>query len=302
MIDITHKRTTQRRAVAEAKVYCSAATRQLVEDKKIPKGDIFGISRAAGLLAIKNTPHLLPFCHPIPVEYADIAFTLEADGIRIRVEAECIARTGIEVETMTAASIVALNVYDMLKPVDDAIRIGDIRVIEKSGGKGDFGGKAGRQARAAVILCGDDYVARRRDDTAGRMAVEILAEEGVEVVSFDTVGDAPETIAVQLKRVRQAKVDFVFTVGGTGLGPKDTVVDVVRAECDRDVPGISEAMRQHGLDRTPYAALSRSYVGQAGPLLFLALPGSTGGVRESLDALFPWLLHVVKVFDKTYKM
>src|SRR5262245_32496594 len=98
MIDITHKRTTHRRAVAESKVFCSAATLKLIEERKIPKGDVFEISRGTGFLALKNTPNLLPFCHPIPVEYADIAFAQEADGIRIRVEAECIYRTGIEVE------------------------------------------------------------------------------------------------------------------------------------------------------------------------------------------------------------
>lgn len=300
MIDITHKRTSHRRAIAEAKVFCKTATLTLIENRKIPKGDIFEIGRASGLLAIKNTPHLLPFCHPIPVEYADIAYNVEADGIRIRVEAECIYRTGIEVETMTAASMVALCLYDMLKPVDDSVSIGEIRLLKKSGGKADFGAVA-RAVRAAVVLCGDDYVSKKRPDTVGRIAVEMLAESGVEVQSFDVVGDETQTIVAQLKRALGTGVDFVFTVGGTGLGPRDNTVAAVESLGERMVPGIIDAMRGHGLERTPYAALSRSVAVQVGPALVITLPGSTDGVRESIDALFPWLLHVAKVFDKTYQ-
>jgi cyclic pyranopterin phosphate synthase len=139
MVDITHKDITLRTATAEATVVLSEMeTLEAIREGRVPKGDVFEMSKAAGLLGIKKTPELLPDCHPIPIEAALIAYEIHGLEIRILVTVKTNYKTGVEVEAMHGASVVALNMYDMLKPLDKGIEIQRIRLLEKRGGKSDI--------------------------------------------------------------------------------------------------------------------------------------------------------------------
>ncbi|MEO0507772.1 MAG: cyclic pyranopterin monophosphate synthase MoaC [Bacteroidota bacterium] len=139
MVDISEKKATLRTAVAEAIVKVgSPDTIQAIEQKKVPKGDVFEMSRAAGFLGIKKTPELLPDCHPIPIEFAAVDYTIEGLHIKIRMTVKTVYKTGVEVEAMHGASTIALNLYDMLKPIDKKIEIQNIRLLKKTGGKSDI--------------------------------------------------------------------------------------------------------------------------------------------------------------------
>ena len=139
MVDITQKKITLRTAIAEALVVVSSmATIEAINEKRVPKGDVFEMSKAAGLLGVKKTPDLLPDCHPIPIEFTGISYEIEGLQIRIRITVKTHYKTGVEVEAMHGASVVALNLYDMLKPLDKEIEIRSIRLVEKRGGKSDI--------------------------------------------------------------------------------------------------------------------------------------------------------------------
>ncbi len=139
MVDITQKPITLRTATAEAVVRLgSDATVAAIKEGRVPKGDVFEMSKAAGLLGVKKTPELLPDCHPIPIENTSIAYEMEGLEIRVRVTVKTHYKTGVEVEAMHGASVVALNLYDMLKPLDKEIEIRTIRLLEKRGGKSDI--------------------------------------------------------------------------------------------------------------------------------------------------------------------
>jgi cyclic pyranopterin phosphate synthase len=139
MVDITHKEVTLRIATAEATVMLSSEdTVRVIKADKVPKGNVFEMSKAAGLLGVKKTPDLLPDCHPIPIEGTQIEYEMKGLEIRIRVTVKTHYKTGVEVEAMHAASVVALNLYDMLKPLDKGIEIQRIRLLEKRGGKSDI--------------------------------------------------------------------------------------------------------------------------------------------------------------------
>ncbi|MEZ2413942.1 cyclic pyranopterin monophosphate synthase MoaC [Muriicola sp. E247] len=139
MVDITHKENTLRTAIAEAIVEVSSPeTIQAIREKRVPKGDVFAMSKAAGLLGVKKTADLLPDCHPLPIEYTDIRYEIEELQIRITITVKTHYKTGVEVEAMHGASVVALNLYDMLKPIDKGVEIARIRLIKKTGGKSDI--------------------------------------------------------------------------------------------------------------------------------------------------------------------
>ncbi|RTE55362.1 cyclic pyranopterin monophosphate synthase MoaC [Arenibacter aquaticus] len=141
MVDITHKKATLRTAVAQAIVQVSSEdTIKAIKNNEVPKGDVFAMSKAAGLLGVKKTADLLPDCHPMPVEYTDISYSINGLQITVLITVKTIYKTGVEVEAMHGASIVALNMYDMLKPIDKGIEIQNIKLLKKTGGKSDIGG------------------------------------------------------------------------------------------------------------------------------------------------------------------
>ena len=139
MVDITHKSSTLRTAIAQAIVKVSSAdTIEAIKERKVPKGDVFEMSRAAGLLGVKNTALMLPDCHPLPIEYTHIEYSIEDLSIQVLITVKTHYKTGVEVEAMHGASVVALNMYDMLKPIDKGIEIHSIKLLRKTGGKSDI--------------------------------------------------------------------------------------------------------------------------------------------------------------------
>ncbi len=139
MVDITQKEATHRTAIAQAIVKVgSQKTIEAIEEGRVPKGNVFEMSKAAGFIGIKKTPELLPDCHPLPIEFAAVEYTISGLEIHIKVTVKTYYKTGVEVEAMHGASVVALNLYDMLKPIDKNIQIERIRLLEKTGGKSDI--------------------------------------------------------------------------------------------------------------------------------------------------------------------
>ncbi len=297
MVDITHKSNTLRIATAQAIVTVSKQnTINAIKNNTVPKGNVFAMSKAAGLLGVKKTPELLPDCHPMPIEFTGIEFDINGLEITIKVTVKTIYKTGVEVEAMHGASVVALNMYDMLKPIDKGVEINNIKLLMKKGGKSDFKDKYRKDLKAAVIVCSDTIFAGQKKDKAGKAIIQKLEQSSVEVIDYTIVPDEIDDIQkVFLKHVA-IKTDMVIFTGGTGLSKRDVTPEALKPLLDREIPGIVEASRKYGQDRTPYSMLSRSIAGVKDDTLVLALPGSTKGASESMDALFPSVLHLFRIF------
>jgi molybdenum cofactor biosynthesis protein MoaC len=312
MRDITHKSITLRTASAVGILFCSAETNVLIRQDKLPKGNLFDVARAAGFLGAKQTPQLLPHCHPVTIDGMDIQFefldqVLHADlfgeevvrrsGIVIRGEARSIGRTGIEMEVLVAVSVAALEIYDMLKPVDRQLEIGHIRLLEKRGGKSDRERYWATPPTCAVLVCSDSTAAGTREDKSGRVVVGMLEAVHAQVRHYIVVPDEKTRIQQQIREWVGEDIHFIFTTGGTGLGPHDHTVSAVKEILERDADGIAEAMRVYGQMRTPMAMMSRSVAGSIGKTLIVTLPGSSDGARESLEAILPAVFHARKMME-----
>ncbi|MBL6663337.1 MAG: bifunctional molybdenum cofactor biosynthesis protein MoaC/MoaB [Flavobacteriales bacterium] len=297
MIDITHKNTTLRYAHAQAILKVSKPeTIDAIKQNKVPKGNVLEIARAAGLLAVKKTAELIPDCHPLPIEYTHISYQLGATQINIDLEVKTTYKTGVEVEAMHGASLVALTLYDMLKPIDKGIEICNIRLKEKRGGKSDFKDGFKTNPTAHVIVCSDSVSVGKKKDKAGKTVVQKLQENGVRTTNYKIIPDEVEQIQSVFKKSTNEEVDLLIFVGGTGLSPRDVTPEAIRPFLEREIPGIMEAARSYGQNRTPYAILSRGLAGVTNNTLVLTLPGSTNGASQSVDALFPSLLHILRIF------
>ncbi|MFL0685583.1 MAG: bifunctional molybdenum cofactor biosynthesis protein MoaC/MoaB [Algoriphagus aquaeductus] len=300
MVNITHKSNTLRKAIAQAKVKVSLPeTIQAIQNRTVPKGDVLECARVAGLFAAKRTSDMIPDCHPLPVEFTAISYEMGEMDVTIFVEIHTIYKTGVEVEAMHAASVVALTMYDMLKPIDKGVSIEQIKLVEKRGGKSDRNKDLDQSLRASVIVCSDSISAGKKEDRAGLVIKSKLEKVGVLVPVYQIIPDEKDQIQqICLKQVEN-KIDLVIFTGGTGLSPRDVTPEALEEILERRIPGIEEAIRNYGQQRTPYAMLSRSVAGLIGDTLVLGLPGSTNGASESMDAVFPAILHIFKVMEGT---
>lgn len=297
MKDITLKPDSCREAIAVATLAAPADCIALLRRGETEKGDALKTARIAGILAAKRTDELIPLCHPLPIYRSDITFELDAAAVHIQASVQTIAATGVEMEALLAANVAALTIYDMLKPHCDQAQLvlKDCRLLQKTGGKSHFRRRLQRGRSALVVVLSDTVAAGHKPDTAGRSIYAALQQAGFTPLDYRLLADEPDELQALLQSQIAAGVDFIATVGGTGLGPRDTTVEVVKPLLTQEIPGIMEAARAFGQQRTPYAMLSRGVAGFAQRSLLVTFPGSRRGAEESMAALLPGLVHLLDV-------
>jgi len=293
MIDVSPKFNTLRYAKARGILKTRPETIQRVKERTVPKGDVLEVARAAGINAAKRCSDWMVFCHSLPLDWVDLSFEIEEDRIKVYCETRTVWKTGVEMEALTGVTGALLNIYDMLKPLDTHLSFGDIKLIKKKGGKSGFKETFDPPLKTAVLVISDSTFAGEREDRSGKIIREFLKNQPVDVKIYEVLPDEQAQIRDRLITLVDAEnIDLIFTTGGTGPGPRDVTPEATREVIEREFPGIAEAIRRHGKDRTPYAMLSREITGVRGNSLIINLPGSSKGARESLESLFPGLLHI----------
>jgi molybdenum cofactor biosynthesis protein MoaC len=294
--DVSAKIKTLRTAKAKATLRVSPKTITTIKDGLVPKGDPLPVAKVAAIQAAKNTSQIIPYCHPLPVDYVGVNFELNEDSIEIEVEVKAIYKTGVEMEALTAASVAALTIYDMTKMLDEQMEITGVHLVSKTGGKSDFKQPFSNSLKAAVLVMSDTISAGKKSDQSGQLIVERLKNEGLDVVDYKIVSDDTQEIIDAVKAYAdKEKIDLVVTTGGTGVSPRDNTPEAMKDIIEREIPGIAEAIHAYGQERTPYSMISRSQAGIRNKTIVINLPGSSGGVKDSLDALFPAVLHAFKM-------
>ena len=289
MRDVSFKVTTLRTAKARAVLSALPTTIETVNSGGVPKGDPLQIAKAAAVTAAKKTTEWIPYCHNIPIEYVGVEFELNPSDISIDVTVKAVAKTGVEMEAMTAAWAAALTIYDMLKMLDDDMEIVSVRLLEKQGGKSDFA--APDSWTAGVIVISDRVAADEMEDVSGPVLVDGLFERGAAAVDKATFADMAPGVAEQILKWSGQGKDVILLTGGTGVGPRDATPELVLPMLKLRLQGVEEALRNYSQDRVRTAMFSRSVAGIVGTSIVIALPGSPAACQDALDALFPAILH-----------
>lgn len=318
MIDVGGKRHTNRRAIAAGIIYLGPNAFTRVRDKTLPKGDCFPMAEIAGVNGAKQCANLLPMCHPLPLDQVLVSFELVPDlqVVRVFCEAAAYAKTGVEMEALAGASAALLCIWDLCKGTDPVLKISDLELLTKTGGKSGVWinedasiptwvlerlpsqtSLAGRSV--AVVVMSDRASDGTYKDESGHYLVDALKAEGAEICVYQVIPDEFELIQSTVSGIsEQQDPHVILCTGGTGPGPRDVTPLALADYLNPELPGLGEWLRSESSVYTKTAWLSRMGGGLIGRSLVITLPGSLQAVKECFGIFIEGLPKAIVMIEK----
>ncbi len=317
MIDVGNKPVTYRLAVASGEIEVGKEAFALIRDRKLPKGDVLTLAEIAGITGAKKAHEMIPLCHPMGLDHVKIVTELneKESWVTVFCFASTHAKTGVEMEALAGVNGALLTIWDLAKMIEPDLRMGNIRLLAKLGGKkGLWLNPAGVPAwimeivqpapkpilagrTAAVITMSDRAHKGEYEDKSGAVLKNILTRYGATIADFCVIPDEADAIRFAIQEIIKTHAPaLIVCTGGTGVARRDVTPDALKDLFDREVPGVGELLRSDGAKYTPLSWSSRAVAGIIGDTLVITFPGNPAAVKEGMDALLPDLIpHLIRI-------
>ncbi|ACG56825.1 molybdenum cofactor biosynthesis protein C [Hydrogenobaculum sp. Y04AAS1] len=293
-IDVSDKIETLREAKAYGFIELSKETIEKIKSNQLPKGNLIEATKLCALYGAKATQQLLPFCHPISIDFVEGEVNIKENGIEVFATVRGISRTGYEMEALNAVNTMLLNIYDMCKGIDKNMVIKEIKLLSKKGGKSDYFEDLSGE-KAAVIVLSDRASKGEYEDKSGKIAIEMLKKLKAEVVHYEVIPDDKDMLIYRLKSL-QNTVNIIITSGSTGFSKRDIAPEATKEVIIKEMVGFEEIMRVYGYRKVPKSIMSRGVCGIINEnCIVINLPGSSGGVKDNLSMIGGLIKHALKM-------
>ncbi|MFM8314123.1 MAG: bifunctional molybdenum cofactor biosynthesis protein MoaC/MoaB [Deltaproteobacteria bacterium] len=315
MVDVSSKEVTFRKAEATGSIRMGQKAFDMVLHRTLPKGDALKLAEISGILGVKQTPSLLPLCHPLPIEEVKVTCTPDEKTFSVKVicQVSTTSKTGVEMEALMGANAALLCLYDLIKMVDPALVVENIRLNFKEGGKSGLWKHPEWEAstslshtqpetllskiECAIVTSSDRVSQNQASDSSGPLAHQWLTEHGAKVIATSVVPDEKKALSEVILNFCEKGLPFLVISGGTGMGPRDITIQTLLELGAREMSGIGEHLRREGSRFKKSACLSNSGGFVLNQTFILALPGSPKAVEEGLNSvrdLIPHAVHILK--------
>jgi molybdenum cofactor biosynthesis protein MoaC len=294
-LDVSNRGETLRRATSQAVLRINP---EIIKQIKNESSEVAlsESAKIAATLAAKKTWELIPSSHLSQLENVKVDLSVRNEVIEIVVELQGICKSDLEIESLTAVSIAALTVYDMLRSSEGSVMIESIRLLRKSDEILEISEKIARKLKTAIIFINVSEHHLEKDKQAEKFIIDALSTKNADVVESKIISNTQKEIEDNIKQFCDEKnLDLIITCGGIGITPEDIVPEVTTKLIEKKIDGISEILRFYGQKTSPLVAFSRGVAGIRKSSLIINLPGNIREISESLDLLFPRILYVSKM-------
>ncbi len=314
MINISEKLNTKRTAMAKGDIFLDTNTFELIAHKKLSKGDAISLAEIAGIMAAKRTADTIPLCHPLILDSIEMHFLLNANSNSITAYSfiQCFAKTGAEIEALFAVQTALLCIYDLAKAHTTDLKISEIEVIYKDGGKNNYNNllekipekflkyitknninnSLFKNINFVIGTISDRASKKIYEDLSGNYLNKFINENGGNVCATFIIPDESKQIEQNITKYSNEKQYIIITTGGTGFSKRDITPDTLENICTREHYGIGEYFRKYGSQFTHLSYFSRSAVYEVDKSIVICLPGSLKAVQELSQPLAEIVPHI----------
>ncbi len=298
MKDISYKNPTYKYAKAQGKVVLDKETVFLVKNNKIKAGNVLETAKNCGIIAAKKTSDILIHSHSTSIDFVDIQTNLTETELVITCEVKAVAKSGIESNALTGVTNALLNAADMLRCICKTTVIQDIKIVFSSGKGKDFVRKRVNPVKTAVLMVSNPLYDGKKKDNTTEQIVDFLKKQQAKVEYSVILKEDEDILKNEMEKLINDNFELIVVAGSVSLNSKGITPKVTKEIIDEEFPGLSEAMRKFGKERTPYAMFSKEVCGVKGKTIILNIPGNSQGSIESLSALFPGLFKAFSMMKK----
>ena len=305
MIDIGYKKPTRRIAIAQGEIILGEKAFFLLKNNQMPKGNPLTLCEITGILSAKLTANILPLCHPISIDSVKIICKIieKSKSIMITCQVNTFSKTGAEMEALMGLNGALLCIYDVVKQIDSKLKISNIELIYKSGGKSFFIKKNKNNLNTSIKFClisiSDRAHGKIYSDISGHILNKNLISYGFNCLNKCLIPDNYNIIKnTIIKNISIYKPNIILTTGGTGINKKDITPEILKDICNKIIPGIGELIRNISSQYTKNACLSRTLAGIYKQTLIIALPGNINSISQIMPVLIKPINHAISLLSK----